>query len=163
MKCSMCESRKKLKEETVRKYRYRECGLDNIFLLNIKRFSCNKCGEIYHNFGDMGQLHQLIAETLIKKKELLTGLEIRFLRKYLGYSSSIFSKIIGYEVEHLSRIENKKVQVTETFDRLVRLLILERMPDRKYNFHDLLEDLIKVDWLKFSNSPKKGWELKNAA
>ena len=163
MKCSTCDSTKNLKSVSVT-HKYKECGLDNVILHGVKESRCEDCGEIYLNFGNVEKLHQLIAVHLIQKSDLLTGKEIRFLRKYLGYSGSVFSKLVGYEVEHLSRIENGKVTVQETFERLVRALIIEKMPDRDYNLHDLFlkNKLMKLEWLEF---PLKGkeWRFKKPA
>ena len=165
MKCSMCENKKILRPKLLKKYRYKESGLDNIILCGIKENSCDKCGEKYYSFGNIDKLHALIAKILIQKRDTLTGKEVRFLRKHLGYSGTVFSKLIGYEVEHLSRLENGKTPIQETFDRLVRFLILEKMPDRDYDLQDLFLEgkLMKIEWLELSNSSKKGWELKKAS
>lgn len=163
MKCSMCESAKSLKSTAVM-HKYKECGLDNVILHGVKESRCEDCGEIYRSFGDVEKLHQLIAFHLVRKADLLTGKEVRFLRKYLGYSGSVFSKLVGYEVEHLSRIENGKAAVQETFDRLVRALVIEKMPDREYNLQDLFlqNRFVKLEWLEFSLSGKD-WKLKKTA
>jgi len=163
MKCSMCESTKNLKLTSIT-HKYKECGLDNVILHGVKESRCEECGEVYLNFGDIEKLHQLIATHLVQKAEMLTGKEIRFLRKHLGYSGSVFSKLVGYEVEHLSRIENGKATVQETFDRLVRYLVKERMLDRDYVLQDLFLEgkLMKMQWLEFSLSGKE-WKYKKAS
>lgn len=163
MKCSICESTKNLKSASVT-HKYKDCGLDNVILHGVKESRCEDCGEVYLGFGDMEKLHQLIAVHLIQKSDLLTGKEVRFLRKHLGYSGSVFSKLVGYEVEHLSRIENGKAAVQETFDRLVRALILEKMPDREYSLQDLFlqNKFMKMEWLEFSLMGKD-WKFKKSA
>ncbi len=165
MKCSICANKKTLKSKSLPRYRYSEGGLDNIILCGIKEYYCEKCGERYHNFGNIEQLHGLIVQNLIKKEDILIGKEIRFLRKYLGYSNAVFAKLIGYEVEHLSRLENGKATIQETFDRLIRLLIKEKMPDRDYVLQDLFLEgkLIKIQWLEFSISKKDEWSLKKVS
>ena len=165
MYCSMCESSKKLQSKTLKQYRYKESGLDNIILSGIKEFSCRDCEEIHYSYGNVEELHKLIASYLIKKDSILSGKELKFLRKYLGYSGAVFSKLIGYEAEHLSRLEHGKAIIQEVFDRLVRLLVSQRIPERDYNLQDLFLDgkLMKITWLEFSISPKKGWVFKKAA
>ena len=162
MKCSMCDNKKSLKKKKISKYLYKDCGLNNVILHNLQTARCDQCGEVYFHFGNPDELHRLIAHALIKKGDLLTGKELRFLRKYLGYSSMVFSKLVGYKVEHLSRLENGKALVQEVFDRLVRLLILERAPDQDYHLQDLFLEgkLMKIEWLEFSLSPQKKWRLK---
>ena len=165
MNCSDCNSKKKMKEKTLKKHRYKECGLNNIILSKIKEFSCEDCGNIYCNYGGIEKLHQIIARYLIRKDTTLSGKELKFLRKYLGYSGVVFSKLIGYEVEHLSRLENGKAIVQEVFDRLVRSLIIEKMPNRDYCLQDLFLEgkLMKIEWLEFSLSSGKKWTLKKEA
>ncbi len=95
----------------------------------------------------------------------MSGKELKFLRKYLGYSGAVFSRPIGHEAEHLSRLEHGKASIQEVFDRLVRLLVGQRIPERDYDLQDLFLDnkLMKTTWLEFSISPKKGWVFKKAS
>ena len=117
MLCLNCENKKALKKQ-VTNYKYKESGLDNVVLVDITVMKCELCGEECYNFGDLEQLHNKIAELLLKKADLLIGKEIRFLRKNLGYSGAMFAHLLGYSHETLSRIENASQKVTESFDRL---------------------------------------------
>ena len=164
MMCAICENKKPLKTTSVRAYRYKESGLDNVILHGVKESRCEACGEVYYSFGDTDKLHHLIAHHLIRKTEVLTGQEIRFLRKFLGFSSAAFAKLVGYELEHLSRVENGKHDVQKTFDHLVRMLVAKHLQDRDYNLQDLLLDgkAMKIKWLKFSLKGKD-WRLDKAA
>ncbi len=158
MECFECES-KDIKKESIT-HKYTESGLDNITLYGVIRTKCNSCGEEYYNFGDIGQLHDIISESIIKKKGRITGKEIRFLRKYLGYTNSIFAKIVGKNSSVLSRIENGQQAVAEPFDKLVRLLVDNKMECRNYDFHDLFLNGygVETDNLKLKNE-NKHWEI----
>jgi transcriptional regulator with XRE-family HTH domain len=57
---------------------------------------------------NVAQLHGLIAEKLLLKNGLLTGQEIRFLRKNAGLSGKDFARYIEVHPAHLSRVENGK-------------------------------------------------------
>lgn len=164
MKCTMCDNDKKLSKEILPTYKYKDSGLDNVILHGVTVYRCEQCGEEYLELGNIEQLHNLIASMLIKKDSTLNGKEIRFLRKNLGYSAAVFAKLVGYENEHLSRIENGKNAVQEVFDRLVRMLVLERLPDRKYHIQDLFLEgkLIPLDWLEFSMA-RKEWAIAKAS
>lgn len=159
----MCDSKKTMKSEST-VHKYKECGLDNVILHGVKVNKCEACGELYFNFGNVDKLHSLIASSLIKKADPLSGKEIRFLRKFLGFSGAVFAKLVGYEVEHLSRIENGKTSVQETFDRLVRALVMERLPEREYMLQDLFlqNKLMKLEWLEFSLTKSNEWKTKVA-
>jgi putative zinc finger/helix-turn-helix YgiT family protein len=159
----MCENEKELKTMSIT-YRYKDCGIDNVILHGVRESRCEECGEVYYNFGNLEVLHRLIAQHLIEKSDLLTGKEIRFLRKFLGYSSAVFSKLVGYEIEHLSRVENGKMPVQKIFDRLVRLMVAKRWPERNYDLQDLFLEgkVMKLDWLEFSLKGNE-WKLRKGA
>lgn len=164
MKCVMCDNQNKLKSKIIDTHKYKECGLDNVILHGVTVSKCEQCGEEYFNFGNIDKLHLLIASTLIKKDSNLSGKEVRFLRKYLGYSATVFSKLVGYKNEHLSRIENEMSPVQEIFDKLIRYLVLEKMPNRDYSMQDLFlqNKLLHLEWLEFSMAAHE-WEVSKAA
>jgi putative zinc finger/helix-turn-helix YgiT family protein len=120
-------------------HKYKECGLDNVVLIGVTLFRCVDCGEECFDFGDIVALHEVIAEILIMKKDLLTGKEIRFLRKRLGLSNTVFAeKILGCSYETLSRIENGKQSVTEQMDHFVRFIASNRIDCQKNSLIEML-------------------------
>ncbi len=151
MKCIMCDNKQNLKRQAVT-VKYKDCGLDNVVLHGVELFRCDRCGESYYGYGDVERLHQLIAGILIRKRALLNGKEIRFLRTYLGYSGTMFAELTGYTKESISRMENGKLTIAKAFDRLVRSLVANRLPDRDYDLQDL--------WLKEKGQSLKYIELR---
>lgn len=163
MYCSSCDNNRPLKATPVTR-KYEEGGLDNVTLKGVKEFRCSKCGEVYFNYGNIEQLHQLIAEYLIRKKDLLTGKEIKFLRKHMGYSSSVLAKLVGQEPEHISRIENDKVKVVPLFDHFIRALVIQKGQDRNYDLHDHILNESGEDFSRLEASFKKnGWDVRSIA
>jgi len=164
MECPSCDSNKPIKVEVI-VHRFKESGLDNIVLHGVKLYRCAKCGETYYDFGDINQLNRLIADTLLRKKGLLAGSEIRFLRTYIGYSSEMFARIIGLsDKTSLSRIENDRAKVSAQVNMAVRYAVAGKMADRDYNLHDLIEaieneDLISFKQAEFKASAKGNWQL----
>ena len=164
MFCSMCDNKKRLKEEKGT-YSYKSSGLNNVTLVGITHSQCDKCGEEYHGYGDMEKLHRAIAHALIQKRPLLIPEEVRFLRKYLGYSSADFAvQHLGITPEHLSRIENGKDAVSATIDRLIRSLVTNKDPHRDYDALALLAHREK-EFKRIVLSPNKqgNWNLHEAA
>ena len=163
MKCVMCDNQKPLKSKSVT-MKYKECGLDNVTLHGVAIHRCNQCGEEYYGFGDLEQLHTIIARVLVFKKDLLDGKELRFLRTYLGFSSSVFAERVGIAKETLSRFENKKQPITKTFDLLVRALVTTKLPDHNYDSHDWWLNQQRKSFKQIELNSKDGaWELKKAA
>lgn len=141
MKCYVCQSDTKLKREVIDRYRYVECGLDNVFLMQISGLRCERCETLLPDIPRPLELHALIVELIVSKPFLLSANEIRFVRTQLGYSQADFAKTIHKDASVLNRIERGKVPVSEDFDRLIRLVYLKEKakPKRAY---DELDNLI---------------------
>jgi putative zinc finger/helix-turn-helix YgiT family protein len=163
MQCPSCDSKKIMKSEVVI-HKFKESGLDNIVLHGVKQYRCHFCGEVIFDFGDVNQLNRLISNTLIRKKDLLTGQEIRFLRTHIGYSSEMFARILGLDKTSLSRIENNRAKVSTQVNMAVRFAVAGKMADRDYDLHDLLSDieaehLLNFKQAEFKSSAKGIWQL----
>lgn len=107
-------------------YKYLESGLDSVILNDILVFHCTKCNAIVPEIPAAGLLHRVIALRLLRKDTLLTGRELRFLRKLCGYSVNEFSEIMGSSKGVISRWENYDCHGDAT-DRTVRLLCLGKL------------------------------------
>ena len=120
MRCLNCA---KIIYPKTSQYWYEESGLSNVILRNIPVYECS-CGVSYASIFRIKRLNELIAQVLIEKPALLTGEEIRFLRKTLYLSSMDFSKDLGIGKTTLSKWENSRQQHSEGHDRLIRALFL---------------------------------------
>lgn len=130
-------------ESKITNYRYKESGLDNVYLKNIPVYECS-CGASYPSIFRIGRLNELIAETLLEKQTLLSGKEIKFLRKSLYLSSKEFSSDLGLNKTTLSKWENEHQQHSEINDRLIRGVYIIRKGVRKKNAQDVLKILSKI-------------------
>ena len=128
MKCT-CGSEMKIGKEN---YRYTESGLDNVTLLGVEVRRCPKCGEWEVVVPRLAELHRLLARAVATKRSLLKPQEIRFLRKYLGYSSADFAHAIDVAPETLSRWENGRSEINRIADLLLRFMALNRDPLTEY-------------------------------
>jgi transcriptional regulator with XRE-family HTH domain len=106
-------------------YKYIECGLTSVILKDILIFRCTNCNAVVPEIPAAGILHRVIALRLLNKKNLLTGSEVRFLRKFCGYSVTEFAEILGSSKSVVSRWE-KSGSGKET-DRIVRLLLVNKL------------------------------------
>jgi YgiT-type zinc finger domain-containing protein len=107
-------------------YKYLESGLDSVVLKDVLVFHCPKCNAIVPEIPAAGVLHRVIALRLLRKTTLLTGAELRFLRKLCGYSVNEFSEIMGSSKAVVYRWETQSVHGGGT-DRTVRLLALGKL------------------------------------
>ena len=81
----------------------------------------------------------LIALTLVRKPSGLTGTELRFLRKHLGYSGIDLAERLDVTPEHLSRWENDAAPMSAMAERLIRLMVAHNDRAAEYSLDDLKE------------------------
>ena len=111
------------KQATIEKpYHFVDSGLPNVYLVGIKYWACKECGKQSAEIPALKDLLTKIARAVTQKEDLLTGQEIRFLRKRLGKKSADFARIIGVVPEQVSRWENDPSTSREkSADKLIRV------------------------------------------
>lgn len=120
-------------------YTYHESGLDNVLLENISMYACS-CGNTFPIISNVRQLHDLIAENIIKKPERLSGKEARFLRKEMGVKAIDFAKLLNVSKVTISRWENENKPISIISDKLIRsIFILQKEGVRSKRFSDFLK------------------------
>ena len=107
-------------------YRYIESGLDSVVLRDVLVFHCKHCGAAVPQITDASILHRLIVIRLLAKEYRLSGAEVRFLRKAVGYSATDLAKMAGTSKSVVSRWENRS-SLGQDSDRLIRLLCAHKM------------------------------------
>jgi transcriptional regulator with XRE-family HTH domain len=76
---------------------------------------------------------------VIGKHARLTAAEVRYLRKYLGWSGADFARHMGVTPESVSRWENDREQMSAVGDRLLRLMVATKAPVSAYPLDTLAE------------------------
>lgn len=137
MTCFECGEPMKTSRENVK---YDAVGLPGITLRQIEVRRCPACGETEYVIPHVDDLHRAIARAVVGKRAPLTGVEIRFLRKTLGWSGSDFAAYMGTTAETVSRWEHDKMPMNPQADRLLRALMIVGTPQPDYSL-DLLKDI----------------------
>lgn len=149
-----------LESDLMRKHRtyiYKECGLDDVVLLN--GFTIDESGSLFIN--DIHGLHKVIVESRIFAPRKLKGKEIRFMRHYLDWSQKCLGEALGVDYQSVHRWETGKTKITKTADRLLRGLAYEyingnaRMIDLIRKISDLDNNRVTTK-LELSHN-KDGW------
>lgn len=101
----------------------------------------------------------MIAMEVIGKRARLTPAEIRFLRKYLGWSGADLARRIGVSVGAVSRWENGREPMGPVADRLLRLMVAHTKTGTDYPVDRLAEVAEKAPLpLRLGMQPHgKGW------
>jgi putative transcriptional regulator len=160
MKCIECGAEMVTETED---YPYVEAGIEGVYLAGVKVSRC-KNGHEEVAIPLLDALHREIALALASRPEKLRGAELRFLRKYLGFSGVDFAPIMGVTPETLSRWENEKEPMGATAERLARVLVQRGAPVEEYPL-ERLADVGRTSpagamWFK---SAKGGWRREEAA
>ncbi|MBZ5562285.1 MAG: hypothetical protein LAP13_07670 [Acidobacteriia bacterium] len=128
------------------RYRFQESGLPNVVLRDIEMIRCPKCHNTDPVIPHLNELMRAIALRVIAKKCLLTGQEIRFLRKYLGMTGEAFCNLLHVDRATLSKWENDEDPVGPQSDRLIRVITIalgeglqERLGELVRHFKDIQE------------------------
>lgn len=142
MYCTECGTRmKKIKGD----YNYRESGIDEVILKGIPIYVC-KCGHKAPSIPHIEELHELIALALVRQKRLLTGPEVRFLRKAMGLKAVDLANILHVTKVTVSRWESDKAsRIGPANDKLLRLLYLDKKGLLKKTIKDIQSLLEAID------------------
>ena len=103
-------------------YHYTECGLKNIWLVNgfkIQKTSYGEGASIENADG----LDRAIASTIVRKKQIISGSELRFLRHQMGLSQTSLANLIGNNVQSIALWE-KHGKLPKWADKLIRLIYM---------------------------------------
>ena len=118
MKCIECGHAMTTKRENVP-----FAALPGAVLVGVEVSRCPKCGASETAIPAMENLLGALANAVIRKRARLTGDEVRFLRKYLGYSSADFAKRIGSSPSTVSKWENGAQPIGLHSDLLLRAMV----------------------------------------
>lgn len=134
MKCMQCGSAMKKANET---YLYDRDGV-RATLENVAVHRCATCGDFEVEIRRIEQLNETLADTILRNPARLTGAEIRFLRKLLGWSGTKLAMQMGVEPATVSRWETDKKRIGAPAERLLRLSVAVGTAIEDYSLEDLL-------------------------
>ena len=113
-------------------------ALPSVMVTGVEGQRCTSCDNVRYQVQDLDGLFRMVAFMLVHKPERLSGPEARFLRKWLGWSGQDTAERLGFSPEHVSRWENGKVRMSDTADRLLRVLATRLEPIDDYAALDKL-------------------------
>ncbi len=121
-KCLMCGSND---VETRREFHhFLLSGLPNVYVENMQVSYCRSCGD--KSVTVPPGLMQALNEAVVLKPGLLTGAEIKYLRKDLDMKVVDFAALLGVDDMAVSRWESGNEKITPAMDLLIRLVYATR-------------------------------------
>jgi transcriptional regulator with XRE-family HTH domain len=113
-------------------YHYTLSGLKNIFLVGITIRRCIQCGTESPIIPRIAELNRLIAQDIAEKADPLKGDELKYLRKFAGFSAKRFAALLKVDPSYLSRFENgHHDSLGGPADKLARVLSMSAV-DQEY-------------------------------
>jgi putative zinc finger/helix-turn-helix YgiT family protein len=120
-------------------YLYTESGLPNVTLVGVDIRRCPRCGAHEVLLPRVEELHRVIAQAVVHKPARLSGAEVRFLRKSLGWSGADFAKHLGVDPSTVSKWETDKEPIGPASDRALRLMAVHGRPVDEYPLDELMK------------------------
>lgn len=156
-KCRECGTAMESRREP---YRYDASGLEGVVLDNTLIHRCPNCGNYVASIERMEELHRELAQALARRPERLTPKEIRFMRKWLGYSSLEFAGKMGVSPSTVSRWESasEPQSMGGTAERLLRLMVLQEKPISSYPLDEMATMEAKPTRMRVT-SGRNGWHV----
>jgi putative zinc finger/helix-turn-helix YgiT family protein len=118
-------------------YRYADSGLPGVVLRGVEVRRCSRCGAEEVAIPRIEELHRLIAHAVIRRLHRLTPAEVKYLRKWLGWSGVDFARHMGTTPETVSRWEQGRMSMGPQADRLLRLMVTTNAPAADYTLDTL--------------------------
>lgn len=108
-------------------YRYKGCGLENIFLVNGFAVRKLRNGSEIVAIEDVEGLHRAIALNIVESGRPLDGRTFRFLRKELDMAQRQVASMLGVEEQTVSLWERERKSVPQHADLMLRALTKETL------------------------------------
>jgi putative zinc finger/helix-turn-helix YgiT family protein len=114
-------------------------SLPGVKLQGVPVYRCEQCGAEEVEIPKLGDLLRLLANMVAKKPGRLTGDELRFLRKHLGWSQHDAARqLLNSDAnETISRWENGKQSASFAAEQLLRVLVERKEQDANYRLQEI--------------------------
>lgn len=123
-------------------YHYTECGLDDVYLLSGYDEEPSEYGDVV-SVRHADELHQAIGEFLVRNKKVLSGKELRFLRREMDLTQAELGKLLSVSDQSVARWEKDQNKISGSADHLIRVIFMEHIGllDENMTIRDLVRAL----------------------
>ena len=121
----------------VYRYRYTECGLDNVFIKGIEP-KIDDHGEEVHWIPNVNGLHKTIAYGIVEGDTGMSGQELRFLRTEMGLTQAELAKHVHCDAQTIARWEKGQTPIQAAAEVIIRVMVGEKLEMGDY---DSIEDI----------------------
>jgi len=122
---------------------YTDCGLDDVYLVSGYEIEDSHHGKSL-SIKNLDELHRAIGCYLASQKKVLSGKELRFLRKQMDLTQAELGKLVGLTHQQVARWEKEQFEISGAADLLVRALYIEHVGGT-LNLQELAKTLEESD------------------
>ncbi|MEL6195938.1 MAG: helix-turn-helix domain-containing protein [Myxococcota bacterium] len=97
--------------------------LDGLVRVPATQHTCQSCGDQSVEIGDFETLYHAIANEFVRQQQRLAPTQMRWLRKYMGFSGHDFAARLGIQRETLSNWENGHRDAPLSADLAIRFMV----------------------------------------
>jgi len=113
---------------TTAKEDYAYKALPNVVLTGVEVSRCTECGEWEVELPRLDELTRAVVRAVCEKPERLSGPEVRFLRKAIGWTAENLAAHMKVAAETVSRWETDRKRIGQQADLLLRVMALTLQP-----------------------------------
>lgn len=145
---------------------YRECGLDDVYLVGGYDIVETPYGNGIA-VRDLDDLHKAITHHLVTEKKVLTGKELRFLRKQLDLTQAELGRLLRLSDQQVARWEKGQCEISGPADCLLRLHCMKWLGADVDKALEILQELTEqdspIDERTVFEQTRDGWRPMKAA
>ena len=121
-------------------YHYKQCGLDNVYLLNGFKITETQDGKEVA-IDDVEGLYHAIALHLCLGKANLNGKEFKFIRKLLDKTQAEIATLFKCDSQTVARWEKEQCDLSGPAEQMMRLLYINEVS----NVQKLVAEIAELD------------------
>jgi DNA-binding transcriptional regulator YiaG len=130
-------------EKDRKPYHYTECGLDDVYLISGYEVENTAYGDGV-SIKHLDELHKAIGYSLVTEKKVLSGKELRFLRKEMDLTQTELGQLVGLSDQQVARWEKDRYEIPSAADYLLRFFYLEHIK-KTLDLRELIRALTEMD------------------
>lgn len=96
--------------------------VDVLVRVQAQQHTCTECGEVYVDIPDLERLYHSVAQSFARQRERLAPEQIKWLRKFIGFSGQDFAERVDVARETVSQWENGHSTMNYAAEVLLRVM-----------------------------------------
>ncbi|MGI9491058.1 MAG: helix-turn-helix domain-containing protein [Geminicoccaceae bacterium] len=108
------------------KYRYTECGLDNVIIVNMDVVK-DDAGEVVYMLPNINGLHKVIAYGILAQHFGMSPTELRYLRSEIGMTQGELARLVKKDHQTIGRWERGEKPIDQNAEAIIRRIAADRL------------------------------------